>query len=199
MSDAASIKVDILTINDDKRSVIGAWVEDVGQEPEDDETPDFESMTVTELKHRLRAITTERLPSKVSDPKLSFPFDGILPNGSLVLDTNGGPSTPPTVAENPKNIPPVKLNSLNSIVVEYLDKKGYKRSSAIFRAEAEDINGAQEASMLTSLASSSVSQPAELASKGTLGEGKSNGQHHETGQSKRPRMTALAETRRWRF
>ena len=67
MSDATSIKVDILTIDDNKR--IGYRSIGKGRGTGNQKIirrPDFEQMTVTELNYRLRAIIAERLPSKKS-------------------------------------------------------------------------------------------------------------------------------------
>ncbi|KAL8840910.1 MAG: hypothetical protein Q9170_001103 [Blastenia crenularia] len=56
MSDAASIKLDIVTIAGNQRAAIEAWADDVSA-GSGDETSDIESMTITELKHRLRMAT----------------------------------------------------------------------------------------------------------------------------------------------
>ena len=70
MSDAASIKVDILTLATNQKLAIEDWAQQVDIDP-DDEILDIESMTVTELKHRLWS-TVSKLPSNDAQRLLSL-------------------------------------------------------------------------------------------------------------------------------
>ncbi|KAL8720256.1 MAG: hypothetical protein Q9225_002854 [Loekoesia sp. 1 TL-2023] len=78
ISDSASMKVDILTMASNQRLAIEAWADDVAGEP-DDGMSDIESMTVTELKHRLRLATAGKPPFRVSYPELIDRSGSVLP------------------------------------------------------------------------------------------------------------------------
>ena len=66
LSDAASIKVDVLTINTNTKAAIEAWANDIG-DGLDDETSEIESMTITELKDHLRRTEAAQKYSSASN------------------------------------------------------------------------------------------------------------------------------------
>ncbi|KAL9616564.1 MAG: hypothetical protein Q9160_008585 [Pyrenula sp. 1 TL-2023] len=63
MSDAASIKSDVLTVSSHRERAIQNWIDDVYSEPED-EILESEAMTIAELKHRIRVGATGRTDSR---------------------------------------------------------------------------------------------------------------------------------------
>ena len=184
MSDAAFIKVDVLTIATNQRVAIEAWADLAGANS-DDETSDIESLTITELKHRLRFAVAGRLPSKASHADRTNPsdqrHDNVSPNAKSSSDA-------------PEHSGPSQIRNLDKIVLEYLSKRGYKSSEAVFRGEAQTYHDSVQLESL----SQPQTEPKPLASTSTIQGAEGHGHHYETRQSKRPRITGSAGTRRWR-
>ena len=185
MSDAAFIKVDVLTIATNQRVAIEAWADLAGINS-DDETSDIESMTITELKHRLRFAVAGRLPSGASHADRTIPSDQ--PPNKVSPNAKGSSDAP---KDRPSHLPTPELDA---IVLEYLAKRGYKTSEATLRVEAKVKRN--------SVQPESLSQPQneleQLVSTRTIQGGDGHGHHYETRQSKRLRTTGSAETRHWR-
>ena len=171
MSDAAFIRVDVLTIATNQRVAIEAWA-DLADINSDGETSDIESMTITELKHRLRFAVAGRLPSRASDADQTIPSDRPLNNVS-------------PDAESLSDVHKSSESNYDAMVLEF-----YRNLSSI-AAHREGAN--VEANPV---------QPEhlrkQLLSTSTVQGGKGRGHHYETRQSKRPRTTASAGTRPWR-
>ena len=171
MSDAAFIKVDVLTIATNQRVAIEAWA-DLADINSDGETSDIESMTITELKHRLRFAVAGRLPSRASDADQTIPSDRPLNNVS-------------PDAESLSDVHRSSESNYDAMVLEF-----YRNLSSIaaFREGANvEANPVQPEHLRKQLLSTSTVQG-----------GKGHGHHYETRQSKRPRTTASAGTRPWR-
>lgn len=181
ISDAASIKVDVLTIATNQRVAIEAWA-DLAEINSDGETSDIESMTITELKHRLKFAVAGRPPPRTSDANQTIPSNQPLNNAS--------PN-----AESSSDVPDVvPVRQLSNMVIEYLNKRSRASTEAAFRAEAHrEANPSELKPLGKPLAESKQS----LSISAVQG-GKGHGHHYETRQSKRSRTTASAGTRPWR-
>lgn len=185
MSDAAFIKVDVLTIATNQRVAIEAWADLAGVNP-DDETSDIESMTITELKHRLRFAVAGRLPSRASHADRTIPSDQ-LPNNVWRKAQRS--------SDEVRDLETVLSTiDMDADLAEYFSERGHRRSAGIFREEAkEKVEFVHSESF-----SQPQTEPKELASTSTIQGSDGHGHHYKTRQSKRPRTTGSAETRRWR-
>jgi len=91
---------------------------------------------------------------------------------------------------------PVTTESLNSIVLEYLQTRGYERSAAGLLADSASES---EGKSVSSIPSSEPIAPSERLAPMEPSQGRgSNGHRYDTRQSKKPKTTSLAQTRRWR-
>ena len=181
ISDAAFIKVDVLTIATNQRVAIEAWA-DLAEINSDGETSDIESMTITELKHRLKFAVAGRQPPRTSDANQTIPSNQPLNNASPNAESSSDVN---------KFVP---ISRLNDIVLEYLNRKGYASTEAAFRAEAHEEANPSELKLLGKPLAESKQSLSISAVQG----GKGHGHHYETRQSKRSRTAASAGTRPWR-
>ena len=155
MSDAAFIKVDVLTIATNQRVAIEAWADLAGVNS-DDEMSDIESMTITELKHRLRFTVAGRLPSGAAHADRTFPSDRPLNNVSPnAKDSSDAPPDCGSVRYT---------DNLDALVLKYLAKRGFKTTEATLRVE---VKGKRDSVQPESL-SQPQTEPEQLVSTSTI-------------------------------